>query len=264
MKSKLNNKKAKLKHRNIRENKRDSENEKKLLIHLDHVYKWYKLSNSVKVKALNDYNLKVYEGEFVVIIGPSGSGKTTLVNLIGCLDKPDEGNIYLLGKSIKSLTESNLAQLRGKVMGFVFQQFNLLNTFTALENVALPLVFHDVPASKRNKIAKELLSRFGLGDRIHHKPNQLSGGQQQRVAIARALAVNPKIIIADEPTGNLDSESGNEVMKTLRELHDKEGRTVILVTHDVRYMNVGTRIVKMKDGHVIDDKPNMPEAIKDE
>lgn len=234
---------------------------KKPLISMIHVYKKYKIGRRVEVNALNDFNLNVYEGEFVVILGPSGSGKTTLVNLIGCLDKPTDGDVLLLGKNIKQMSESNLAQMRGRVMGFVFQQFNLLNTFTALENVALPLIFHNSSRASRTKIARELLTKLGLGNRLNHKPNQLSGGQQQRVAIARALSVNPKIIIADEPTGNLDSQSGNEVIAYLKQLHKEEGKTVILVTHDVRYLDVGTRTVKIFDGHVVEDKPNIPKDV---
>ncbi len=209
----------------------------------------------VIVRALRGINLKIYPKEFVIIIGPSGSGKSTMVNLIGCLDRPTKGKILLKGKDISKLNDSELAQLRGKVIGFVFQQFNLLNSLTALENVMLPMIFHDIPVGERKKRATELLIRLGLGDRLNHKPTELSGGQQQRVAIARALATDPEIILADEPTGNLDSKSGDEVMKILEELY-AQGKTIIFVTHDPRYMHVGTRIVKLKDGQITEDIPN--------
>jgi len=226
------------------------------IIEMINVDKEYIMSKGkVVVHALRNINLKIYPKEFVVIIGPSGSGKSTMVNLVGCLDRPTRGKILLKGKDISKLSDSELAQLRGKVIGFVFQQFNLLNSLTALENVILPMIFHDISPSERKKRAIEIMTRLGLGDRLTHKPNELSGGQQQRVAIARALATNPEIILSDEPTGNLDSKSGDEVIKILKELH-AQGKTIVFVTHDPRYMHVGTRIVKLMDGLIIEDAPN--------
>ncbi|MEM1988256.1 MAG: ABC transporter ATP-binding protein [Candidatus Woesearchaeota archaeon] len=234
--------------------KKSSNVKEEYILQLIDVKKIYDLGK-VKVEALKQINLNIGKNEFIVIIGPSGSGKSTLVNLVGCLDRPTEGKILLKGKDINKLTDSQLAQLRGKTIGFVFQQFHLLNTFTALENVTLPMIFHDVNEKERIKKAKSILERLGLGERLNHKPNELSGGQQQRVAIARALANDPEIILADEPTGNLDSKSGDEVIKILKELH-KEGRTIIFVTHDPRYMNIGTRIVKIMDGMIVEDSKN--------
>lgn len=228
-----------------------TEQKNEYILQLINVKKVYDMGK-VKVVALDGINLNVGKNEFIVIMGPSGSGKSTLVNLIGCLDRPTEGKILLKGRDINYLTDSQLAQLRGKTIGFVFQQFNLLNTFTALENVTLPMIFHDVPEIDRIKKAKTILERLGLGDRLNHKPNELSGGQQQRVAIARALANDPEIILADEPTGNLDSKSGDEVIKILKELHS-EGRTIIFVTHDPRYGKVGTRLIRLMDGKIIED-----------
>jgi len=203
-----------------------------------------------EVHALQGINLEVFPGEFLAIQGPSGSGKSTAMNLIGCLDMPTKGEIYLERQNISRLSESDLARIRGKRIGFMFQKFNLIETLTALENVMLPMTFQGIPADARVERATRLLARFGLGERIHHKPNQLSGGEQQRVAIARALTVDPYVILADEPTGNLDSRAGREVMLFLRELNEHEGKTIVLVTHDDLLARTADRIVFLKDGAI--------------
>ncbi|MBI2139212.1 ABC transporter ATP-binding protein, partial [Candidatus Woesearchaeota archaeon] len=191
------------------------------------------------------------EGEFVAVMGASGSGKSTLMNLIGCLDIPTKGRILLMGKNISHLAPSGLAAMRGKLIGFIFQQFNLIPTLSALANVAIPMMFQGVPSERRNARASHLLGMVGLGDRIHHKPSELSGGQQQRVAIARALANDPKIILADEPTGNLDSTMGHKVIDFLKDLHKKEKKTILMVTHDERLAKEAERIIYLKDGKII-------------
>jgi putative ABC transport system ATP-binding protein len=202
------------------------------------------------VQALRGIDLEIARGEFLAIAGASGSGKSTMMNLIGCLDLPSKGKIRLDGTDIATLRESQLAQIRGQKIGFVFQQFNLIPTLTALENVMLPLEFQDVDSGKAREIALELLKLVGLGDRVHHLPSQLSGGQQQRVAIARALAVDPDIILADEPTGNLDSKTGEFVMNLLADIHRKDTKTIILVTHDFYLVKRAERVVYLKDGKI--------------
>jgi putative ABC transport system ATP-binding protein len=200
------------------------------VIRLKNVAKHYKLGDNL-VRALDGVDIVINEGDFVSIMGPSGSGKSTAMNLVGSLDTPTHGKIFLDKKDISKLSESSLAQLRGKKIGFIFQQFNLINNLTARENIALPMMFQGEGESERLKKADELLSLVDLGDRGNHYPNQLSGGQQQRVAIARALANDPEVILADEPTGNLDTKTGAIVMEFLGKLH-KEGKTVVMVTHD--------------------------------
>jgi len=200
------------------------------IIHLSNVKKYYYLGDNI-IKALDGINITVKKGEFVAIMGPSGSGKSTSMNMIGSLDTPTEGSVFLDGEDISKLSESRLAQLRGKKIGFIFQQFNLIPNLTAMENVALPLLFQGVEESKRLKQAKKLLTMIGLGDRTDHYPNQLSGGQQQRVAISRSLSNEPEVILADEPTGNLDTKTGKIVMDFLDEMH-KENKTIVMVTHD--------------------------------
>ena len=187
----------------------------------------------------------------MAIYGPSGSGKSTLMNQVGVLDTPTKGTILLENHDISKMEESELAQLRGKKIGFIFQQFNLIPTLTALENVVLPTIFQNVPEEVRVKRAEQLLTSVGLGDRMHHKPSELSGGQQQRVAISRALINDPDIILADEPTGNLDSASGRQVMAMLEELHHKENKTIILVTHDTHLVRTAQKIVMIKDGEIV-------------
>jgi putative ABC transport system ATP-binding protein len=220
------------------------------VIRLSEVWKIYKMGD-VSVNALSGLDIEVQHGEFIAIMGPSGSGKSTAMNLVGCLDLPSKGNIWLEEKNIAHMHESSLAQIRGKKIGFIFQKFNLIGTLTALENVMLPMIFQGMPAEKRKKRAAELLNLVGLGDRLNHKPNELSGGQQQRVAIARALANDPEVILADEPTGNLDSKSGEIVINFLKELHNKEKKTIILVTHDKDIAAHAEKIYHLKDGRVV-------------
>lgn len=221
----------------------------KVLIELQNVWKTYEMGDNI-VHALRGVSFKIHKGEFVAVVGPSGSGKSTMMNLIGCLDIPTKGAIYLHGQNIAHLSESKLAQIRGKTIGFIFQQFNLIPTLTAQENVALPMLFQNVAAPTRQERAARLLKRFGLGDRMEHKPNELSGGQSQRVAISRALANDPAVVLADEPTGNLDSKTGAEVMETLAEIHEQQGKTVVLVTHDLDLVHHAERIIHLKDGQV--------------
>lgn len=224
----------------------------KVLIELKNVKKTYMLGK-VPVPALRGISMKVYEGEFVAIMGPSGSGKSTLMNMIGALDVPTSGKVYFEGKDISKLSESKLAQLRGKKVGFVFQQFNLLPTLTALENVALPMIFQGAPRNERISRAKELLTSLGLGKRLEHRPAELSGGEQQRVAIARAFANNPDVILADEPTGNLDSNTGKEIMSFLKDFHLKKKKTIIVVTHDPNIAGYAETIVNIRDGKLVHD-----------
>ncbi|MEA3430431.1 MAG: ABC transporter ATP-binding protein [Nanoarchaeota archaeon] len=226
---------------------------KKALIELRNVHKIYQMGD-VEVNALSGVSLSIKKGEFVAIMGPSGSGKSTMVNSIGCLDVPTSGSIFLDGHDISHMTESSLAQVRGKLIGFVFQQFNLVHTLTALENVTLPMIFQGIPKERRLRRAKELLELMDLGDRIHHKPNEMSGGQQQRVAIARALSNDPDLILADEPTGNLDSKTGKSIMEFLKKLHKQEGKTIVLVTHDEYLAKAAERIEYLKDGAIIRSK----------
>ncbi len=202
-----------------------------LLIELDNVKKHYHMGEET-VKAVDGVSIKIEKGDFVAIMGPSGSGKSTAMNLVGSLDLATKGEIYLDGKDIEHLGESELAQIRGKKIGFIFQSFNLINNLTAKENVMLPMLFQKADKSDREDRAEELLRLVELDDRMDHYPNQLSGGQQQRVAIARALANNPEVILADEPTGNLDTKTGNIVMDFLEKMNEKEGKTIIMVTHD--------------------------------
>jgi len=204
----------------------------------------------VNVEALRGLDFEVKKKEFVAVMGPSGSGKSTAVNMIGCLDIPTKGKIFLEGKDISKLHESDLAQIRGKKIGFIFQQFNLIPTLSAKENVMLPMIFQDVPEKQRIKRAEELLKLVDLGDRMDHKPTELSGGQQQRVAIARSLCNDPDVILADEPTGNLDSKTGESIINFLKKLN-KEGKTIIMVTHDRDLAKHAKRAVFLKDGQIV-------------
>ena len=222
-----------------------------MLLELKHIYKNYK-QDKIVVPVLKDINISIDEGEYVAIMGPSGSGKTTLMNIIGCLDRPTEGEYFLENESIVNYTENQLSDLRLKTLGFVFQSFNLLPKQTALDNVALPLSYAGVPVKKRRQIAFQTLQRVGLEDRVNFKPSQLSGGQQQRVAIARALVNNPKIILADEPTGALDSKSGTQVMKLFERLNE-EGVTVIMITHDANIAGHAKKVLRILDGEIADD-----------
>ena len=207
------------------------------------------------VKALDGVSLSIEEREFVAIIGPSGSGKSTLMNMIGCLDSPDSGTYLLAGEDVSRLPEDRLAETRNRRIGFIFQGFNLLPRLTALENVELPLIYQGKPAQQRHELAAAALEKVGLGQRMNHRPSELSGGQQQRVAIARALAGSPSLILADEPTGNLDSRSGAEVLSMLKRVHEA-GNTVVLITHDPGVAAQSRRIVHIQDGAIIDDRPN--------
>ncbi len=219
------------------------------VLKLEDVSKIYKM-DGLFVKALDNVSLAIKEGEFVSIIGPSGSGKSTLMHIIGCLDVPTSGKVTLEHHEVSKMTERELAHIRNKKIGFVFQQFNLLPRTSALENASLPLVYNGTAESDVQKKAKEALEKVGLGERLDHHPNQLSGGQQQRVAIARALVTDPAIILADEPTGNLDSKSGVEVMEIFKKLH-QQGRTIVLVTHDQNTASQAQRTIKLKDGKTV-------------
>ena len=209
-----------------------------------------------KLLALNEVDVSIKEGEFVSIMGSSGSGKSTLMNIIGCLDVPTSGDYFFRNKNISNYSSNMLAELRNKDIGFIFQNFNLLPRLNALENVTLPLLYSGKNAKERTKLSMEALENVGLKDRTLHKPNQLSGGQQQRVSIARAIAGNPKLILADEPTGALDSNTSLEIMKILNDLNSN-GITIILVTHEIDIAQYGSRIIKMKDGKIIEDKKNV-------
>ncbi|MEE1227425.1 MAG: ABC transporter ATP-binding protein [Lachnospiraceae bacterium] len=219
-----------------------------MLLELRHIYKSYQ-QDKITIPVLKDINLSVEKGEYLAIMGPSGSGKTTMMNLIGCLDRPTKGDYILEGKSVVKYTEDQLSDLRLNTLGFVFQNFNLLSKQTALDNVALPLIYAGIPLRKRNEIAYEALKRVGLEERVKFRPSQLSGGQQQRVAIARALVNRPKIILADEPTGALDSKSGIQVMDLFQQMND-EGVTVIMITHDSKIAHHAKRIVHIFDGEI--------------
>jgi len=223
--------------------------ENNIIIKLSDVSKIYDMGET-KVKALDGLTIEVREGDFIAVMGPSGSGKSTGMNLIGSLDIPTKGTIYLDDEDISKLEESDLAQIRGEKIGFIFQSFNLVPNLTAIENVMLPMMFQGVEREDREKRAEELLKKVDLGERMHHYPNQLSGGQSQRVAIARALANNPEVILADEPTGNLDTKTGEKVMDFLKNLH-KEGRTIIMVTHEAELAKKHADIVYwLKDGRL--------------
>ena len=222
------------------------------MIQVDNMTKVYK-SGENEVVALKDVNLHIKKGEFVAIMGPSGSGKSTLMNILGCLDKPTSGEYYLEGKAISQLDSRQLAHIRNKKIGFVFQNFNLLPRMNALRNVEIPMIYAGVSSGDRRARAMEALKSVGLEDRWHHKPNELSGGQRQRVAIARALVNSPRIILADEPTGTLDSKSGAEIMEIFTELH-RNGATIVLVTHENEIAKYAQRIVFFRDGRKVDEK----------
>ncbi len=230
------------------------------LIELRRLGRTYDLGE-VQVHALRSVTLNITRGEFVALIGPSGSGKSTLMNTLGCLDTPSTGSYRLAGEEVGDMTRDELARLRNKRIGFVFQNFNLLARTTALENVEMPMLYDPATSRRqRRKRAKELLDRVGLGDRLDHKPNQLSGGQQQRVAIARALVNTPAILLCDEPTGNLDTRTSREIMAFFRELNKAEGLTVILVTHDLEVARQAERAIVLVDGEVVADTTNINEA----
>lgn len=226
-----------------------SQNRVSPIIKLENVWKIYKMGDQ-NFAALANVNLEVNKGEFLVILGPSGSGKSTLMNLIGCLDLPSRGSIFLESKNIAKLSESELAQIRGEMIGFIFQSFNLIPTLNTEENVMLPMEFQETDMNNGRKRAEYLLGIVGLTDKTQNLPSQLSGGQMQRVAIARSLAVDPPIILADEPTGNLDSKTGQYILSFLNKLHEKENKTIIIVTHDVQIVKLATRVIHLKDGQI--------------
>ncbi len=218
------------------------------VVELIDVYKIYK-TEFYEVRALDGVSMTVEDGEFVVIMGPSGSGKSTLLNLIGCLDRPTRGRVLINGVDTAELNDNQLTDLRRETIGFIFQSYNLIPTLTALENVELPMIFRGVGRSEREKKAKELLEIVGLADAMNRKPNELSGGQQQRVAIARALANDPRILLCDEPTGNLDTKTGDQVMSIIKEQNEERGVTVVLVTHDPALAKYG-RVIRIRDGRI--------------
>lgn len=225
------------------------------IINLEKIYKHYKVGSQI-VKALQDITTHIYKNEYVALMGPSGSGKSTLMNILGCLDSPSGGRYILNKQDVSKLTDNELAEIRNKEIGFVFQTFNLLPRSTALDNVTLPLVYAGLTKNKRMDRAMEVLDQVQLSDRVMHKPNELSGGQRQRVAIARALVNHPSIILADEPTGNLDSKTSIEIMGLFEEIH-RLGNTIILVTHEEDIARHAHRIVRLKDGLIDADGPNL-------
>ncbi len=230
----------------------EAKEELRRMIRTEHLSKVYRMGK-IEVPALRDVSLEIEEGEFLAIVGPSGSGKSTLLNMLGCLDKPTSGAVFIGGVNTALLSENELAEIRREKIGFIFQQFNLIHSLNALENVALPMFFAGVKSDARIKRAAELLAKVGLRERMHHKPSELSGGQQQRVAIARALSNNPAVIIGDEPTGNVDSETGDAIMGILEGLNRNEGRTIIVVTHDTEIAAHAPRVIRMKDGRLLEE-----------
>ncbi|BCK83713.1 ABC transporter ATP-binding protein [Dysosmobacter sp. NSJ-60] len=223
------------------------------LIELRNVYKIYSEGLESEVRALDGVSLEIERGEFVAIVGQSGSGKSTMMNVLGCLDIPTRGDYFLNGTDVRELTDKELSRIRNKEIGFIFQQYNLIQDLTVLENVELPLVYQGVSADDRREMALAALERVGLAERVKHRPTQMSGGQQQRVAIARAIAANPSIVMADEPTGALDSRTGLEVLAFLQKLN-REGTTVILITHDNGIAATARRCVRLTDGRIVEDQ----------
>lgn len=219
------------------------------LIELKNISKFYQLGK-VKIPVLKNINLTIEQGSFLAILGPSGSGKSTLLNIISFLDVPSGGSVFFKNQDVSFFSEDKLAQVRGNSIGFVFQQFNLLHNMTALENVSLPLIFQGFSEKRRIERAKFLLDSFGLQNRLHHRPFELSGGEQQRVALSRALANDPDIIVADEPTGNIDSKTGEKIMEILMDLNEKQGKTLIMVTHDLKIAQHSKKIINILDGEI--------------
>jgi len=230
------------------------------IIQLKDVWKTYKMGET-EIKAVCDANLDIKRGDFIAIIGPSGSGKSSMMNLVGALDLSTKGDIFLDGQNIEHLPESDLAQIRGKKIGFVFQTFNLLPTLNAIENIALPMIFHGIRKEERMKRAEKILEEVGLSHRREHLPKELSGGERQRVAIGRALANDPEVILADEPTGNLDTKTGMEIMKLFTNLNNK-GKTIILVTHNLDLINYVQKVLKISDGKIIEQRKVIQHKIK--
>ena len=226
----------------------------KALLELKGIAKKYTIGTE-NVNALRSIDLSIFKGEYVALMGPSGSGKSTLLNIIGCLDTPSAGTYYLNGNEVSTMSDNDLAEIRNKEIGFIFQTFNLVPRSNALDNVALPLVYAGISKADRNERATKALTDVGLQDRMTHKPNELSGGQRQRVAVARALVNNPSIILADEPTGNLDSKTSEEIMNLFEEIH-KNGNTIIVVTHEEDISNFAHRVIRLRDGLIETDKVN--------
>ena len=224
------------------------------LIEFDDVCKYYQMGDTT-VKAVDHISMQINKGEFVAIVGQSGSGKSTCMNIIGCLDVPTYGEYYLDGHDVTTLTDQELSRIRNREIGFIFQGYNLIPALDALENVELPLIYQGVGAEKRARIAREALERVGLGDRVHNYPSQMSGGQQQRVAIARAISTGAPILMADEPTGALDSKTGEQVLGILRQLHKEQGTTVLLITHDNKVAAAAERVIRIADGQIVVDCP---------
>jgi putative ABC transport system ATP-binding protein len=222
------------------------------IIELKDVCRYYRLGNA-EIKALCDVDLQIKRGDFLAIVGPSGSGKSTMMNLVGALDLSSRGDIFLDGQNIEHLSESELAQIRGKKIGFVFQTFNLIPTLNAIENIALPMIFHGISKEERMRKAEEILEEVSLTHRRNHFPKELSGGERQRVAIGRALANDPEVILADEPTGNLDTKTGLEIIKLFADLN-KKGKTIILVTHNLDLVKYSQKVLKISDGRIIERK----------
>jgi putative ABC transport system ATP-binding protein len=225
------------------------------VIVVEDLWRTYDMGSEQQVNALSGVNLRIRRNEYVAIMGPSGSGKSTLMNLIGCLDTPSRGKYWLNNQLVSELDDDQLARIRNKEIGFVFQTFNLLARATALHNVELPLIYNGTPSAQRTERAKESLTSVGLESRMYHKPNEMSGGQRQRVAIARALVNSPSIILADEPTGNLDSKTGDEIMALFDHLHDS-GNTIVLVTHEPDIAEYAHRVVHIRDGKIFSDEPS--------
>jgi putative ABC transport system ATP-binding protein len=223
------------------------------LLRLENVWKVY-LLGKIKLEVLKNVSLEIKKGDFVVILGPSGSGKSTLLNIMSCLDIPTKGKVYLENRDISTLSEDELAEVRGRKVGFVFQQFNLLPHLTAIENVVLPTVFRNLDPQEGASRAEKHLTSVGLSKRMNHRPAELSGGEKQRVAISRALVNNPEIIVADEPTGNVDSKTGQQIMEILKKLNQEEKRTIIVVTHDSDLRSFANKVIKIKDGEIIDEE----------
>ena len=224
------------------------------MIKISHIFKIYK-TGEIEVKALDDVSFEVKKGEFVAIMGPSGSGKSTLMHLLGALDKPTKGNYFLGGDDVGKLDDDELAEIRNKKVGFVFQAYNLLPRTTALKNVMVPMIYGDVPREERTKKARKYLEMVGLGDRLYHTSSQLSGGEQQRVAIARALSMNPSILLADEPTGNIATKQAVEIMEIFQDLNE-QGHTIVMITHEKEIAEYAKRIIHLRDGRIVKDKGN--------
>lgn len=225
-----------------------------MIIKLSHISKIYK-TGEIEVKALDDVSFEVKKGEFVAIMGPSGSGKSTLMHLLGALDKPTKGNYFLGGDDVSKLDDDELAEIRNKKVGFVFQAYNLLPRTAALKNVMVPMIYGDVPREERTKKAKKYLEMVGLGDRLYHTSSQLSGGEQQRVAIARALSMNPSILLADEPTGNIATKQAEEIMEIFQDLNER-GHTIVMITHEEEIAEYAKRTIHLRDGRIVKDKEN--------